>query len=55
MHSHDQRRHAPSLQRLPRGRRFIKAISTEIVQELIDRHHSIEAVPIFKAWVKIRQ
>jgi len=55
MLSHDERRQAPSLQRLPRGRHFTKAIFTDIVQELIDRSHSIEVVPIFKAWAKIRQ
>ena len=55
MLSHDERRQAPSLQRLPRGRRFIKAIFTDIVQELIDRGHSVEIVPTFKAWAKIRQ
>ncbi|MGH7149018.1 MAG: hypothetical protein ACREIJ_14105 [Nitrospiraceae bacterium] len=52
---HDERRQAPSHQRLPRARRFIKAIFTDIAQELIDRGHSIEVVPTFRAWAKILQ
>ena len=55
MLSHDERRQAPSLQRLPRAPRFIKAIFTDIAQEVIDRGHSVEVVPTFKAWVNIRQ
>ena len=31
------------------------AIFTDIAQELIDRCHSIEAVPIFRVWGKILQ
>lgn len=32
---------------------FIKASFTDMIQELIDRGHSVQAVPIFKGWMEV--
>ncbi|MBH0193291.1 MAG: NTP transferase domain-containing protein [Nitrospira sp.] len=32
---------------------FIKASFTDMVQELIDRGHTVQAVPIFKGWMEV--
>lgn len=33
--------------------RFIKASFTDLIQELIDRGHRVDAVPIFKGWMEV--
>jgi phosphoenolpyruvate phosphomutase len=32
---------------------FVKASFTDMVQELIDRGHTVQAVPIFKGWMEV--